>query len=297
VSATDVLAAHDGSDDDVADAEVEAEAVTEDAAATAQPPADEWLDEIDGPYAEDARPATSHVDDTALADTDGVAADATDTADAHTGEWTPDSLTPLAAEAPEAAEAGLADATTSPHAAGAPEPATDADSGYVDLGSLLNDGEAEGTRFTVQESAPTGDEDRDFAELLSQFKAKVSEHLPAEDAAAHYDLGLAFKEMGLIDEAIAEFQIALRASELRLKVYEELGDCFLRKDQYNIAEKVLRRALDIRYNDELELLGVYYHLGRAYEGMGKRDQARDAYERVLGMDINFGDVTERLARL
>ena len=136
-----------------------------------------------------------------------------------------------------------------------------------------------------------------FAELLSQFKQKVAAHVSSEDAAAHYDLGLAFKEMGLIDEAIGEFQIALRAGDMRLKVYEELGQCFLLKEQYNIAEKVLRRALEVGYRDELELLGVYYHLARAYEAVGKRDEARDAYERVLGLDINFRDVTARLARL
>jgi tetratricopeptide (TPR) repeat protein len=171
------------------------------------------------------------------------------------------------------------------------------DDGFIDLAALVADDEDDSTRFRVQESAPTGDEDRDFAELLSQFKAKVSAHLPTEDAAAHYDLGLAFKEMGLVDEAIAEFQIALRAGHMRLKVFEELGQCFLEKDQHNIAEKVLRRALEMNYDDELELLGVYYHLGRAYEGMGHPERARDAYERVLGMDINFGDVSDRLSRL
>ncbi|HEX2168528.1 MAG TPA: tetratricopeptide repeat protein, partial [Longimicrobiales bacterium] len=169
---------------------------------------------------------------------------------------------------------------------------------YIDLGAFITgDEEEESTRFRVRETAPTGDEDRDFAELLSQFKSKVHEHLPPEDAVAHYDLGLAFKEMGLIDEAIGEFQIALRAGHMRLRVYEELGQCFLQKEQFNIAEKVLSRALTMKFDDELELLGVYYHLGRAYEAMGQRDQARDAYERVLGMDINFGDVTDRLARL
>jgi tetratricopeptide (TPR) repeat protein len=171
------------------------------------------------------------------------------------------------------------------------------DRGYIDLANLLAEAVEETTRFRVTETAPSGDEDRDFAELLSQFKAKLSAHLPPEDAAAHYDLGLAFREMGLIDEAITEFQIAARAGHMRLKVFEELGQCFLEKRQYNIAEKVLRRALDLGHRDELELLGVYYHLGRACEALGRHDQARDAYERVLGMDINFQDVTERLARL
>ena len=42
---------------------------------------------------------------------------------------------------------------------------------------------------------------------------------------------------------------------------------------------------------------MYYHLARAYEAMDKREEARDAYERVLGLDINFRDVSARLARL
>lgn len=221
-----------------------------------------------------------------------------DAGDGQTAEAT-ESAPPAAVE-DVARDAGLAETAAREMAAApppaAPPPATN--SGYIDLGAFIasDDGE-ETTRFRVKETAPTGDEDRDFAELLSQFKSKVQEHLPPEDAAAHYDLGLAFKEMGLVDEAIGEFQVALRAGHMRLRVYEELGHCFLMKEQYNIAQKVLSRALEMKYEDELELLGVYYHLGRAYEALGRRDEARDAYERVLGMDINFGDVTSRLAQL
>jgi tetratricopeptide (TPR) repeat protein len=177
------------------------------------------------------------------------------------------------------------------------EPAGEVDAEYVDLAALLDDHGERTTRFRVTESAPTGDDEADFAELLSQFKDKVSEHLPTEDAAAHYDLALAFKEMGLLDEAIAEFQVAFRSEQMRLKICEELGECFLQKEQYNIAEKVLQRALALPRSDDLELLGVYYHLGRAYEELGRTDDAKDAYERVLSLDINFQDAAGRLARL
>ncbi len=171
---------------------------------------------------------------------------------------------------------------------------------FVDLGDLLRaeDLEAEDTtRFVVPEEEPTGDEEQDFAEMLAQFKAKLAEHVPADDLASHYDLGLAFKEMGLIDEAIAQFQTAMRAGRVPLKVYEELGHCFVLKEQYNVAIKVLSRALNAPHEDDTELLGVYYHLGRCYEELGRADEARDAYERVFGVDINFRDVAERLARL
>ena len=173
-----------------------------------------------------------------------------------------------------------------------------AQSEYVDLASLIDADQPSGdTRYFVEETEPTGDEDHDFAELLAQFKAKVSEHVSVEDAGAHYDLGLAFKEMGLVDEAIAEFQVALRAGDERLKIYEELGQCFMMKEQYNVATKVFGRALQMPYEDELELIGVYYHLGRSLEELGRPADARDAYERVMTLDINFQDVSKRLARL
>jgi tetratricopeptide (TPR) repeat protein len=170
---------------------------------------------------------------------------------------------------------------------------------YVDLSSLLgvNEDKTGETRFFVQETDPTGDEDRDFAELLAQFKEKLAESIAHDDIGSHYDLGLAFKEMGLLDEAIGEFQIALRAGDDRLKIFEELGQCFLLKRQFNIAVKVLSRALQFEPDDEIELIGVFYHLGRAFEELGQRDKALDAYERVVGLDINFQDVAERMARL
>jgi len=169
----------------------------------------------------------------------------------------------------------------------------------VDLGDLLRAEEevTDTTRFVVPEEEPTGDEERDFAEMLQQFKAKLAEHVAPDDLASHYDLGLAFKEMGLLDEAIAQFQTALRSGRAPLKVYEELGHCFVLKEQYNVAIKVLTRALQVPHHDDTELVGVFYLLGRCHEELGHPAEARDAYERVFGVDINFRDVAERLARL
>lgn len=171
---------------------------------------------------------------------------------------------------------------------------------YVDLTAFLGDAleaQHEPTRMVVAAQEPSGDEDRDFAEMLSQFRAKVADTVSVEDAASHYDLGLAFREMGLVDEAIHEFQTALRGGEERLKVYEELGRCFVLKGQYNVAVKILSRALQLPREAESELLGVYYHLGLCYEELGQRGEARDAYERVIGLHVDFRDVPGRLARL
>jgi tetratricopeptide (TPR) repeat protein len=170
---------------------------------------------------------------------------------------------------------------------------------YVDLGDLLaqESEEPTSTRFTVAARVPTGDEDQDFAEILAEFRSRIEETIGEDDPDSHYDLGLAFKEMGLLDEAITQFQSALNGVEDRLKVFEELGQCFIQKEQFKVAVLILRRALELPHDDVAALKNVYYLLGRCLETLGETGEAREAYERVIGLDIRFQDAAERLARL
>ena len=164
---------------------------------------------------------------------------------------------------------------------------------YVDLGSFITDEMFDGR------GGPGGQQsdDADFAELLSRFKAKTAVSTEGTDPSSHYDLGLAFKEMGLIEEAIVEFQRALDGGAEQLKIYEELGQCFMQKGEYALAAKILERALKVPHSDDRELLGVYYHLGCCHEALGARVEARAAFERVVELGGIFRDVAERLARL
>ncbi len=169
---------------------------------------------------------------------------------------------------------------------------------YVDLGSMiLGDEPEKTTRFTVAYEEPSGDEEADFAKMLSQFKDKVSENLGADDVKAHHDLGTAYKEMGLLDEAVAEFQAALRADVGHLPTYELMGQTFLEMGNPGQAVRSLERALEAPFEVEDELLGIYYYLARAYEEKGNTDRAVEFYDRVFSLDINFADVTERLRSL
>jgi tetratricopeptide (TPR) repeat protein len=169
---------------------------------------------------------------------------------------------------------------------------------YVDLGALVLGDEGEKTtRWTVAADAPSGDDQADFAKMLSQFKEKVSEHLAVDDVAAHHDLGTAYLEMGLLDEAIAEFQMALRASPRHLPTHELMGRCWLEREEPDMAVRALTRALSVPFEVEEELIGIYYLMGRAKEDLGKTEEAIEFYDKVFSLDINFEDVTERLRAL
>ena len=173
--------------------------------------------------------------------------------------------------------------------------------GYVDLGAVLLGEEVDtgskSTRFVVPYEEPTGDDQADFDRMLAQFRDKVSENIDANDVTAHYDLGTAYMEMGLLDEAISEFQVVLRGRSDHLATYEMLGQTFLQKKEPKAALRSLTRGLDAPCEVEEERVGIYYYLGLAHETIGDKDTALEFYGRVFALDINFADVTERLRAL
>ena len=166
---------------------------------------------------------------------------------------------------------------------------------FVDLSAMIleEDLPVRDTRMKVADEEPTGDEARDFQEMLARFKQGIDENIDEGDFQSHYDLGVAFKEMGLLDEAIAELQKALRAPDGKLRSSEALGVCFIDKGAYVVAESILRRALDLPASGDQERLGVLYWLGRALEEQGKKVEARELYGRVFAVDIRFRDVGAR----
>jgi tetratricopeptide (TPR) repeat protein len=169
---------------------------------------------------------------------------------------------------------------------------------FVDLGSLVIEEEGpRDTRMKIETERPTGDEQKDFEETLEQFKKGIEANIGTDDYEAHYDLGVAFKEMGLLDEAIAEFQKALRAPNGRLRTSEALGVTFVEKRQFAIAETILRRAVDALEGADDDKIGLLYWLGRALEEQGKGAEARASYERALAVDIRFMDLKERIRKL
>jgi tetratricopeptide (TPR) repeat protein len=173
------------------------------------------------------------------------------------------------------------------------------DGEFVDLGAMLEEDDTpqRDSRMTVEEEEPTGDEEQDFQDMLARFKQGIDENIDEADFQSHYDLGVAFKEMGLLDEAIAELQKALRAPEGKLRTSEMLGICFFEKGAYGVAESILRRGLELPASGDQERLGILYWLGRALEQQGKKVDARDLYGRVLGVNIRFLDVEQRVKTL
>jgi len=187
-------------------------------------------------------------------------------------------------------------ATQPPPAAAATGPVGGGD--FIDFGAMLLDEEApKDTRMRIEDEEPSGDEQKDFQTMLSAFKKGVEANVEEGDFESHYDLGVAYKEMGLLDEAIAEFQKALRAPTGKLRASEALGLCFFEKGQFTVAETILRRACDLPASGDAERVGLLYWLGRTQEEQGKTADALASYNRVFAVEITFQDVSQRVKSL
>ncbi|MGI9090218.1 MAG: tetratricopeptide repeat protein, partial [Gemmatimonadaceae bacterium] len=176
-----------------------------------------------------------------------------------------------------------------------------ADDEFVDLNEwLLESEQPRNPRMTgSDETQGGGAVQTDFSQMLATFKRGVAQNVDDADLDSHYDLGVAYMEMGLLDEAISQFQKVMRGDatpERRVRAYESLGQSFIEKGDYDVALDSLRGALAESGLSDAKLVGVLYLLGYASERLARWPDAAGYYRRVFASDIHFRDIGERLKR-
>ena len=141
-------------------------------------------------------------------------------------------------------------------------------------------------------------------EVFEEFRAELGEMgAEDEDLETHYNLGIAFREMGLLEEAISEFQKVAKANE-RGKAFRYamqcctlLGLAFMEKGQPSIAAIWYERALRTPGVDAESTLALRYDLGVAQESANDLDAALKSFSQVYAVNIDYRDVADRIAAL
>ena len=133
--------------------------------------------------------------------------------------------------------------------------------------------------------------------LLEEFREGLDQTLDRGDYSSHYDLGITYKEMGLMNEAIEAFQKASEGEKENLKALEMLGLCYLEKGEMESAAFHLIQGIRLEGHSPEETIGLQYHLGGAYEKMGQKSKALEAYQAAAKVDPNFQDLPKKLASL
>jgi len=207
--------------------------------------------------------------------------------------------TPPATSAPEESDEALTEPTGAPaHDASLPDipeltvpdlPEGSPDDSF-DLAAELSDA-------LEDPAAGVAGEGAGFDTIFREFKRGVRETLGDGDVETHFDLAIAYREMGLFDDAIGEFRFALESEERRLDGLHMMALCALELDRSQDAVAPLEQALatpDVPADREAVLR---FDLGRAYEAIGDMQRALDSLRRVVELQPGFQDVEARIARL
>jgi tetratricopeptide (TPR) repeat protein len=145
----------------------------------------------------------------------------------------------------------------------------------------------------------------DLADMFGELKHELEEDSAAadEDSETHYNLGVAFREMGLLDEAIGELQKVCQAVDRGhpfpqiMQTYTWLSQCFLDKGMPEAAIRWYERALKLPTIDAETRTALHYELASSYEAAGDKAAALSHFMEVYGSNIDYRDVAERIKTL
>lgn len=143
----------------------------------------------------------------------------------------------------------------------------------------------------------------ELQEIFEELKEKTGDLKPLLDFETHYSLGLAYKDMDLLDDAISEFQMAFRTAGVEdlegdcIHCCNMLGVCFKRKEMYKVAIMWFERGLKLSNRTEDEYQALRFEIGLCYEELGETDSALEVFTQVYGTDVNYRKVGEKIKQL
>jgi tetratricopeptide (TPR) repeat protein len=139
--------------------------------------------------------------------------------------------------------------------------------------------------------------DSDVMDIFNEFKKGLEKELQEEDYETHYNLGIAYKEMGLIDDAIREFQASLKDPKRFIHSSNMLGVCYIEKGLYPLAIDVLNNAIEKMEDRGEAYWAMKYDLAEAYAKNGHAKEAFELYMQVYGWNSKYRAVAEKIDQI
>ena len=142
--------------------------------------------------------------------------------------------------------------------------------------------------------------DQSLDEIFEEFKKGVEDHEKKEDEDTHYNLGVAYREMGLLDDAVSEFNMTNEGEPKFIQSRYMLGLCYLEKGDYEAAILEIQNALGYSYSfgeASEERIGMHYDLGLAFQGVGNNASALEELQKVFSLDPTYREIATKVQEL
>jgi tetratricopeptide (TPR) repeat protein len=137
----------------------------------------------------------------------------------------------------------------------------------------------------------------DVDQVFAKFKAGVRAQVVEADSATHYDLGVAYKEMGLVTEALSEFEQAARDPHRECMCFAMIGLIYLEQNQLDRSAESYVKALGAQSKTVEQEMNLYYDLGTVYEMKQQKKDALYYFQKIARRDPGYRDVADRLNAL
>ena len=145
----------------------------------------------------------------------------------------------------------------------------------------------------IPPAPPSQTAEEGLNEIFQEFQRSVKEQLGDEDFETHYNLGIAYKEMGLMDEAVAEFTLAEKSPVRRLNAVSMIALCLREMGRFDEAALRLRTGISLAVEGSEDQKGFLYDLAALHEQAGRAAEAQEALRRLLAIDPGYRDVAAR----
>ncbi len=187
------------------------------------------------------------------------------------------------------------------------------DSGYFDLASRLDTAVQIGREFESSQTSMPAPQARskqnlkieapetlatsEISDIIKEFKQGVLEEVGTEDYETHYELGISYKEMSLLDDAIEELKLAALEPLKFVECQGVIGLCYIEKGDYTHAIQAFNEARSRIKNTSDEFQDMTYQIAVSYEESGKIEEAANELQNLYQARPNYRDVKQRLKRL